>query len=132
MGNFHRRKKTILTQTAGASATVTGSALRLIPSKDDIPDHEHTFMVVFKTTGASMSSTPSITPSLETSWDGTNWMTVATGTALTANGTSYEQKAITGNLGPFVRGKATIAGTATFTGIFDLVSNGHFTTAAVA
>jgi hypothetical protein len=130
MGNFLRHTATLLSQTSGATATVTGSTRRIKPANDDVPDHEQVFGVVFKSTGASMSSTPSITPKLETSWDGTNWVTVATGTALTADGSLTEQKALTGNLGPYVRAVATIAGTATYTGTATLFSNAGFTLAS--
>jgi hypothetical protein len=130
MGNFSRHKAILLSQTTGTAASVTGTAKRIKPANDEVPDYQQTFGVVFKTTGASMSSTPSITPSLETSWDGTNWTVIATGTALTADGTLTEQKAITGSVGPYVRAKATIGGTATFTGTATLISNAGFTLAS--
>ncbi len=126
MGNFFRNKATLLSQTSGTTSSVTSSTKRIRPSNDEVPDHQQAFAVVFSTTGASMSSTPSITPSLETSWDGTSWLVVATGTALTTDGALIEQKPITGNIGPYVRAKATIGGTATYTGTAILMSNAGF------
>ncbi len=131
MGNLFRSSKIIHTQTAGATATLNGSTHALRPGNDEIPDYQQDFAVVFKTVGASMSSTPSITPKLQTSWNGTDWIDAVAGTALTADGTLIEQKAITSTkLGPFVRAVATIAGTATYTGTVTLISNAHFTTSA--
>ncbi len=130
MGNLFRSSKVIHTQTAGATATLNGSTHSLRPGNDEIPDYQQDFAVVFKTVGTSMSSTPSITPKLQTSWNGTDWLDVVSGTALTADGQVIEQKAITTRLGPYVRAVATIAGTATYTGTVTLISNAHFTTQA--
>ena len=130
MGNLMRSQTDLLSVTAGVTVTQAGTAFLLKPAADNVPDYRHVFAVVFQSTGSGMSTTPSITPSLETSWDNTNWVTVATGTALVADGSLTEHKAVSGNLGPYVRAVSTIAGIATYTGTVKLIANAHFTVAA--
>ncbi|MFT5680571.1 MAG: hypothetical protein ACI8RZ_001477 [Myxococcota bacterium] len=132
MGNLFRAKAAIHDQITGVTASVTGSSHLLKPANDEVPDHLQEFAVVFKTTMAGGASVPSITPKLQTSWDGTNWVDVVAGTAVTADGSLTEYKAITATkLGTHVRAVATIANTATYTGSVVLISNARFRTVTV-
>ena len=130
MGNLMRSQINLIAVTAGITSTLIGPSYLLKPAADNVPDYRHVFAVVFQSTGSAMSATPNITPSLETSWDNTNWVSVATGTAIVADGSLTEQKAVAGNLGPYVRAVSTIGGTATYTGTVKLIANAHFTVAA--
>jgi len=131
MGNLFRSQATLLSETSGVTATVTGTTYLLKPRADNVPDPQHVFQLQVNSTGASMS-TASITPKLQTSWDGTNWIDAATGTAITADGSLSELKPTTANLGPYVRAVVTISGTATYTGTAFLVANAPFSLAAIS
>ncbi|MFT5686106.1 MAG: hypothetical protein ACI8RZ_007061 [Myxococcota bacterium] len=132
MGNLSRSSKVIHLQAAGVTASLNGATKALRPGNDDVPDFNQTFAVVFNSTVAG-STTPSLTVKLQTSWDNANWVDVVAATAMTADGSAMEYKAIAAvHLGPFVRAAAVITGTLTYTGNVTLVSNAHFTVATVA
>lgn len=103
----------LLTLSTNTTAPVDGSAFTLVvPATDenDLPIlfGVNTTLVVSGTSGASVQIT------VETSWDGTNWVEIAAGTAVTADGTLNENILLTNKLiGPRVRARLKKTGTAT-------------------
>jgi len=107
--------------TAGSSSTLKGSQY------DDVNMQEQTFLAVFELT-ASGGTSPTVDAIVETSWDGTNWHTVASMTQLSGAGSAMEIKTVT-NMGKYVRAKVTPGGTAApdTTGTVRLASSGGLT-----
>ncbi len=109
-----------------AAQTGTSKSLRGFEG-DSVLDSQQSYVAVFEIT-ATGGTSPTVDASVETSWDGTSWHTVASMTQMTAAGTKNTQKAITEALGPYVRCKLTPGGTAAPStyGTIRLVSNAPY------
>jgi hypothetical protein len=108
---FLRYFRVIQAITTAVTVATTGSRHALAPNRsDDVPDKDHRFLAAFEVTAAGGTS-PTVDASVETSWDGTNWFTVASMTQLVGAG-SRKQVVALDYLGPFVRSKITPGGTA--------------------
>ena len=94
--------------TGAPGATLTGTALSLLQV-------EAGTTVVAKFTMSVKTSSVVLTPSLEVSYDGTNYDTIQTGTATAAgNGGAVVTKGLLKEVAPpyrWIRGKVTVSGT---------------------
>ncbi len=90
--------------TTSPSSAVKGS------SQDDVNNADQKFIAVFELT-ASGGTSPTLDATVETSWDGTTWHTVASMTQLTGAGTK-KQMVDFNHCGPYLRATATPGGTA--------------------
>lgn len=130
---FHK-SATIYTATA-IIASATGAAYLLAPLDGDELDgqnQEFRAALVMTTTGGA--STPTADLIIETSNDGTNWMTWVQSSQVTTATTLTEIKGASAlDLGRYVRARVALAGGTPFTTTVSLaiVSNGRFTATAV-
>ncbi len=111
----------VATTVTGTSKTVRGL------DGDAVLDSQQNFMAVFEMV-ATGGTSPTVDASVETSWDGTTWHTIASMTQLVGAGSKSQQKAITEGIGPYVRAKVVPGGTAApdVYGTIRLVSNAPY------
>lgn len=86
-----------LTRVSTAQVVTANAAQAASP----VPCETHNEAEAYIVASAVGGTTPTVTPVLESSPDGTNWFTLEAGTAITANGN--QRIAAAGNLGRFLR-----------------------------
>lgn len=132
--SVHRNRATLLEVTEAASEDQTGSTYAVLPSDADAQnDAGQGFRAFFALTQSGGVTSPTTDAVVETSPDGTNWVTVASATQLTSDGsgTSFVDIAA---LAGFVRARTTLGGATNpdHTAKIVLVSNGPFRLRLVA
>jgi hypothetical protein len=121
-----RSVHTLLDLSTAVTTTTEGTSFKIRGRHDDTADASQPFHAVFELTAADGTS-PTLDATVETSWDGTTWHTVASMTQLAGAGT--KKQIVTADvLGLYVRGVVTPGGTAnpSVTGTLRLVSGAGF------
>ena len=133
--NYYPQKKSILAIIAdGVNTEQTGDIYQVrTTDSDEVSSDRQDFKVSFHTEQSGGTTSPTVQAHVQTSWDKTNWTTVASSTQLTADGSNDEIKPAQ-TIGPFVR-VVTELGGATLPDhkatVF-LVSNARFRTSKVS
>ena len=121
-----RSTHTLLALTSAVTVATEGTSWKIRGRNDDTSDATQPFHAVFELTAADGTS-PTLDATVETSWDGSTWHTVATMTQLSGAGT--KKQILTADLiGLYVRATVTPGGTAnpSVTGTVRLVSGDGF------
>ena len=133
--NYYPQKKTILSITDdGVNTAQTGDSYQIrTTDSDEVSSDRQDFKVFFHTEQSGGTTSPTVQAHVQTSWDKTNWSTIASSTQLTADGSNDEVKPGQ-TFGPFVR-VVTELGGATLPdhkATVLLVSNARFRTSKVS
>ena len=121
-----RSTKSLQEITTAVDEETSGAAVSISPSDNDgVNNQDQAFVAVFNLTAANGSS-PTLDAYVETSWNGTDWYTIASMTQLVGAGTKKQLVVATPAVGPFVRGRVLPGGTTApdVTGTIDLASSG--------
>ena len=106
---FHAQATLLQTEESSAEDQ-TGTTYVLLPDGgDSVPDHSQEYRVWFLITQIGGASSPTTDCILETSPDGDTWVTVASATQLTADGSIGEWKEIAA-LGSQIRVRTVLGG----------------------
>lgn len=122
------KSQILLLELTAATTVQTGAAKTVRDAQyDGVDAHEQTFLGVFELT-ATGGTSPTVDATLQTSFDGTTWHTIASMTQLSGAGTQTEIKPIS-YLGPYNRAVVTPGGTAapSVSGAVRLASSGTLT-----
>ena len=133
--NYYPFKKILLAVTAdGVNTEQTGETYQVrTTDSDEVSSDRQDFKISLHTEQSGGVTSPTVQAHVQTSWDKTNWTTVASSTQLTGDGSTDEIKPAP-TIGPFVRVVTELGGAtlpehkATVT----LVSNGRFSTRKVS
>jgi len=126
--SVHRNTAKLLSVAPATDTGQVGSTYLVLPSDGDrLNDKDQSFRVFLHGTQAGGATGPTTDIRLETSDDKTNWVTAASATQLTQDGSVHEFKDITA-LGPFVRAVTQLGGATkpNHTASVLLASNGPF------
>jgi hypothetical protein len=132
--SLHRHSAVLFALTEASAEAQTGSSYAVLPADGDgQADSAQGFRALISATQSGGATSPTTDVKVETSADGTNWVEVAGSTQLTADGSTYEFKALEA-LGPLVRARTALGGGTlpSHTAKVVLVSNGPFRLKKVA
>lgn len=125
--------ETVLGMTTGQNTTKTGDRVELETIHGDgINDVDQRFVIHFLTVQTGGASSPTTTPKVQHSVDGTNWIDLVTATAISADTAGAPEVKDTTNItGPvfrYLRGVMTLGGgtAPTSSVVIKLVSNAAF------
>ncbi len=121
-----RSTKLLQELTTAVDEETAGDSVSIAPSGNDgVNNQEQGFVAVFNLTAANGSS-PTLDASVETSWNGSDWYTIASMTQLVGAGTKKQLVVATPAVGPYVRSVVEPGGTTApdVTGTIELASSG--------
>ena len=119
MGNLYRHHRPLLDAASGLFETTEGTRYQLRPrTSDALEDHLQSFAVVFEPGESDGNAVPAV----QTSWDGENWLTVASSTGKSAGQSTMKVSV----LGRYVRAAVTIGESGAFGGVIRLISDASF------
>lgn len=106
---IYRHLQTLLNVTTPTNQAQTGTTYLLLPAEGGQDESEQDFRAFIDATQTGGATSPTTDVYIQTSGDGTNWITVGNMTQLTSSTERHEFVAVS-HLGPFVRAISALAG----------------------